>query len=107
MLTTHCTSAALAPVPARIAGRATLRIDPSMKLSDEAATDITSVQRGSCRLVLARFTLQGSGADSPGRSNASRRVGQQIPAIETAAPGRGRSTRQRLGWRWPGPAGRQ
>jgi hypothetical protein len=29
-----------------MAGRATLRIDPSMKLSDEAATDMTSVQAG-------------------------------------------------------------
>src|SRR5437764_15178173 len=51
MLTTHWTSAALARVPARIAGRATLRIDPSMNASDEAATDMTSVQPGWPRII--------------------------------------------------------
>src|SRR5258708_19302906 len=51
MFTTHCTSAALAPVPARIAGKATLRIDPSMNASDEAATDMTSVQPGRPRII--------------------------------------------------------
>jgi hypothetical protein len=54
MLTTHWTSAALAPVPARIAGSATLRIDPSIKLSDDAATDMTSVQLGWDAPALAR-----------------------------------------------------